>query len=67
MLDIGLHIVECGLLRFAWQQLDSCIVNLGAGCMQVGLVRCPDGAQALCRGCVSGGLRSQNGTFSLYQ
>ena len=52
-----------GLLRLAWQQLDSCIVNLGAGS---GLKRCPDGARALCRGCVSGSLRSQNETFSLY-
>ena len=24
-------IPSCGLLRLAWQQLDSCIVNLGAG------------------------------------
>ena len=53
-----------GLLRLAWQQLDSCIVNVGAGWPHT---VCPDGARALCRGCVSGGLRSQNGTFSLYQ
>ena len=40
-----------GLLTLAWQQLDSCIVNLGAGWPHI---RCPDGAR--------GGLRSQNGT-----
>ena len=56
-------IPPCGLLRLTLQQLDSCIVIW----VQVGLIRCPDGARALCRGCVSGGLMSQNGTFSLYQ
>ena len=40
-------IPSSGLLRLAWQQLDSCIVNLGVGWP-----------------CVSGGLRSQNGTFT---
>ena len=56
-----------GLLRLAWQQLDSCIVNLGAGWPHT-VLRCGDGARARCAaGVVSGGLRSQNGTFSLYQ
>ena len=64
-------IPSSGLMRLAWQQLDSCIVNW----VQVGLyIPCPDGARgvhrALPRVCVryvSGGLRSQNGILSLYQ
>ena len=35
-------IPSSGLLRLAWQQLDSCIVNLGA-------IRCPDGARGVHR------------------
>ena len=39
-------IPSSGLLRLAWQQLDSCIVNLGACWPHI---RCPDGARGVHR------------------
>ena len=60
-LSYGLQLAcipSSGLRRLAWQQLDSCIVNLGAGWPHA-VLQWP--ARALCGGCVSGGLRSQMG------
>ena len=65
-LAIGLHTVKLAAgacLAAVGLLLDSYIVNFGAGWPHTVPRR---RSRALSRGCVSGGLRSQNGTFSLY-
>ena len=57
-------IPSSGLLRLAWQQPDSCILNLGAGWPHTVPRR---RSSTVPRVCMSGGLRSQNGPSSLYQ
>ena len=59
-------IPSSGLLRLAWQQLDSCIAECGCRLASCGAPPAFSGASPR-RVCVRWSLRSQNRTFSLYQ
>ena len=57
-------IPSSGLLRLAWQQLDSCVVNLGAGWPHTVPRR---RSSTVPRVCVRWSQESKHGPYSLYQ